>query len=239
MTSNELISVDDKESCAACLSAALATIMRGKLCDILLANRTPVTFEKDAILYDSEDEERTFFFLQSGVVKVGAITEDGHEMIYDVRKTGEVVGELSMCGRRPGSYWAVALERGEAIAVPYAEIIRAVQANPEVLRRLLELFCQSLADAYEQMSRLAVDDTLGRLTKVLLNLASKLGRPTSNGVEIPIYLTQEELSQMVVARRERVSTVLNSLRRQGLIQYSRRGHLILDMTALEKQAAAS
>ena len=69
-----MISVDDKESCAACVSAALATIVRGKLCDKLLSNRIPVTFEKDDILYDLGDGDHTFFFLQSGVVKVGTMT---------------------------------------------------------------------------------------------------------------------------------------------------------------------
>jgi len=42
---------------------------------------------------------------------------------------------------------------------------------------------------------------------------------------------------MVAARRERISTALNSLRRQGLVQYSMRGHLMLNMTGLESLPA--
>jgi hypothetical protein len=38
-----------------------------------------------------------------------------------------------------------------------------------------------------------------------------------------------------VARRERVSTALNLLRRRGMVQYSNHGHLLLDVTALESQ----
>ncbi|PYI57931.1 MAG: hypothetical protein DMC59_09845 [Verrucomicrobia bacterium] len=142
-----------------------------------------------------------------------------------------------MCGGTPRSDRAVALERSEAVAVPYVEVVGALQTNPDLLRKLLELFCQSLADAYEQVNRLAVDDTSQRLTKVLLDLASKLGRPAGKGIEIPTYLTQEEISQMVAVRRERVSTALNSLRRRGIIQYSRGGHLVLDVRALERHAA--
>jgi len=37
---------------------------------------------------------------------------------------------------------------------------------------------------------------------------------------------------MVGARRERVSTALNSLRRRGLVDYSSRGHLLLHVAAL-------
>ena len=52
-----------------------------------------------------------------------------------------------------------------------------------------------------------------------------------------MYLTQEEIAQMVGARRERVSTALNALRRRGMVQYSTRGHLVLDVRALEAHAA--
>jgi len=72
------------------------------------------------------------------------------------------------------------------------------------------------------------------LIKVLRSLALTVGQPSGSLVEIDAYLTHEELSHMVGARRERVSTALNSLRRGGLVRYSRRGRLLLDVRALEK-----
>ena len=80
------------------LSSALARTFQGKLCDVILRNRSVATFEKDQVIYDAGDENRTFFFLQTGFVKVGSITEDGRELIYDVRKAGDIVGELCASG---------------------------------------------------------------------------------------------------------------------------------------------
>jgi DNA-binding IclR family transcriptional regulator len=57
--------------------------------------------------------------------------------------------------------------------------------------------------------------------------------------EIDAYLTQEELAQMVVASRERVSTALNSLRRGGLVRYSADGHLLLNLAALDRWRPAN
>ena len=74
------------------LSAALATAFRGKLCDVVLRNRSVTTFEKDQVIYDVGDNNQTLFFLQQGYVKVGSVTGDGHELIYDVCKAGDVVG---------------------------------------------------------------------------------------------------------------------------------------------------
>jgi len=56
-------------------------------------------------------------------------------------------------------------------------------------------------------------------------------------VQIPVYLTQEEIAQMAGARRERISTALNSLRRRGIVQYSARGHMVIDVAALEPRSA--
>ena len=71
-----------------------------------------------------------------------------------------------------------------------------------------------------------------RLRKTLRSLADKLGATDGEFVEIGTYLTQDELAQMVKARRERVSTALNILRQSGVVQYSPRGRLRVDMRAL-------
>jgi hypothetical protein len=42
---------------------------------------------------------------------------------------------------------------------------------------------------------------------------------------------------MMVARRERISTALNFLRRQGMVQYTARGHLMIDLRTLESLSA--
>jgi len=91
----------------------------------------------------------------------------------------------------------------------------------------------ALTEAYEQVNILAVDDIVHRLVKALLRLAAKIGHRSGHVVEIPTYLTQEEISQMVAARRERVSTALNFLRRRGMVRYSNHGYLTLDTRALE------
>jgi CRP/FNR family transcriptional regulator, cyclic AMP receptor protein len=229
------IDFDDSLSQAA-VSTALISVFRGKFCDAILPNRKTTTFKKEEIIYDVGDKERTFFFLQNGFVKVGTITSDGHELIYDVRKGGDVVGELCASeARRPDR--AVALERTDAVPVPFEDLLEVVRKQPDLVARLVDVFCRALSEAYAQVNTLAVDDTIHRLSKVLLKLAVKIGQNSGPEVEIPTYLTQEEIAQMVVARRERISTALNFLRRKKMIQYTRLGHLLLNVTALESYSA--
>jgi CRP/FNR family cyclic AMP-dependent transcriptional regulator len=225
-------SIADSATHSGPLCSALARTFRGKLCDVILRNRTVATFEKDQVIYDVGDDKRMFFFLQKGYVKVGSITEDGHELIYDVRKAGDIVGELCACGQQRQDR-AVALERTEVIAVPLDEILEIVQTNRHLLQELVQMFCESLSDAYDQLNTLASRDTVHRLVRVLLRLGAQLGHAEGQRTELSAYLTQEEISQMVVARRERVSTAMNFLRNRGMVDYSHRGYLVLDLKALQ------
>lgn len=216
----------------ASLSSALATIFRGKLCETLLHDRPLRTFAKGSAIYDAGDNERTFFFVQSGVVKVGAVTDDGHEVIYDLRKEGDVVGELSASGT-PRRDRAVALEPTAVIAVPYEDILNSLQQNRPALQEIFDVICRALSAAYDQISLLSSGGTLDRLITVLLRLAKQLGRPSGRLVEVDAFLTQEEIAQMMASSRERVSAALNLLRNRAMVDYSRGGHLLVDVSALE------
>jgi CRP/FNR family transcriptional regulator, cyclic AMP receptor protein len=232
-TRAEAPAFDDSVDQQAVVSSVLASVFRGKFCDFILPNRTSTRFNKHDVIYNVGDDGRLFFFLQSGFVKVGTITPDGNEMIYDVRKSGDVIGELCASEKKRLDR-AVALEQTYAIGVPFEEIMAVLLQKPDLAAMLVEIFCRALKEAYAQVNTFASHDIIRRLSKVLLGLATKVGQKSDSLVEIPTYLTQEEISQMVAARRERVSTALNLLRRQGMVHYSTRGHLMLDVRALER-----
>jgi hypothetical protein len=93
------LEVDESFGQQAILSTALVSIFRGNFCDFILPNRKTTSFKKHSVIYEVGDPERTLYFLRDGFVKVGTVTADGREIIYDVRKKGDVIGEL--CASAP------------------------------------------------------------------------------------------------------------------------------------------
>jgi CRP/FNR family cyclic AMP-dependent transcriptional regulator len=165
---------DDTASRMASLSSALVPVFRGKFCGILLAARTAKTFDEKQVMYELGDKERLLYFVQRGIVKVGTVTDSGREIIYDIRKDGDVVGELCCLG---SLRWdrAVAVERTEAIAVLFDEAIESLAKHPAVLREFVDIFCRALSEAYDQVNRLAADNVERGLVEVLRKLGHKLG----------------------------------------------------------------
>ena len=72
-TEPELPAGLDSSISQSAVSAALATIFRGKFCDAILPGRRATTFKPKEVIYEVGDQERTFFFLQDGFVKLGTI----------------------------------------------------------------------------------------------------------------------------------------------------------------------
>lgn len=213
------------------MSTTLSTVLRGKFCDAVLPGRAATTFEKGQIIYDIGDDGRSLLFVRSGYAKVETLTRDGHSIIHDLRKAGDVLGELCAY-ERWRSNRAVALEATTLVAVPFDEVLQTIQKDPVLLRELVQVFCGALANAYQQVDTIAVGDTLHKLARALVRLGLECGRPAPGGIEIAAPVTQQELAQMVGVSRERLSMAMNALRAQGLADYSRGGRIVIDLAAL-------
>src|SRR5437773_9907979 len=102
---------------------------------------------------------------------------------------------------------AVALQLTEVVAVPYEEVLCAIQNNRQLLGELIQLFCDSLMDAYSLVTSLASRDTMQRLTRTPLDLAGSIGQPAGQRVETSVHLAQEEPRRLLHAAKGSLSGI--------------------------------
>jgi CRP/FNR family transcriptional regulator, cyclic AMP receptor protein len=211
-----------------CLS--LSSLFQGGLCETLTA-RKGRRFEGNQIIYNIGDRASSVFFLRQGLVKLNAVSSDGKEVILSVHKPNEIFGEFCLCeGKR--NEMAVAMEASEIVEIRFEELLEQLQQNHEAMLNFLISVCQRLSKAHQIISEFSFDNLPKRLARALLRLADDIGQESPNGTELTHYITQEELAQMVSARREVVSTALSRLRDRQLISYSRKGKLTINRAAM-------
>lgn len=208
----------------------LSSVFQGSLC-ATLTGRAGRTFDSDQIIYSVGTESRSIYFLRSGLVKITALSEDGREVILNVHKAGDIFGEFCLC-RTERNEMAVAMESSEVVEIKFEELLRQLQQNQDTAYNFLLSVTERLSKAYQTIADFSFDNLSGRLAKVLLRLADEFGRETESGTELDHYITQEEIAQMVSARREVVSAALKRLRDRKLIEYSRKGKLKINRPAL-------
>ena len=216
---------------------ALSMCFRGKLCDQLMS-RPGRLVAKGEPIYGLGDSAQSVFFLRQGLVKLTSLTEDGRELILRLHQVGDVFGELCHCtGERREQ--AVAMEDVEVVELSFDEFISHLQGNRPAFLLFLSNVAQQLSSAYEQIQTLSFSSTMERLVRTLNRLADEFGEPEGEWTRLTHYFRQDDLAQMVGARREVVSTLLNQLREQGLITYARKDGLLLHRPGLERYLLSS
>lgn len=188
--------------------------------------------EAGTLLYTMGQPAESVYLVRRGLVKTSLVSPSGQELTLHLYPAGDILGELCLCtGERREQ--AVALETSEVVEIPLAALLRRVRQDPQVALEFASAVCEHLADAHEGLRSLSFDPVTERLARALLGLADRLGETGARGRRIAYHMTQEELARMVGARREVVSGLLNRLRTDGLISYTRRGLIEVDRTALK------
>lgn len=210
---------------------ALSPCLRGKLCD-QLAQLPARHVRAGDHLYLMGNPARSLFLLQTGLVKTSLLSPAGQQLTLKIYKPGDILGELCLCGggRREQ---AIALEASTVTEIQLAALLGQLQRDPEAALELASMVCGRLTDAYEQAESSSWDTVLERLVRALVRLGADLGTASPDGTQIPRAITQDELAQIVAARREVVSSLLSRLRTSGHIRYTPRGSITIDRDALQ------
>lgn len=148
--------------------------------------------------------------VESGLLRVTRVREDGRELILDLFGPGDPVGD----GTGRPSAWTVQAQRpARLLGVPPS--VGAARA-PEVLERLAALTVD-----------LAWLDVASRLERRLEDVALRLGSPVPGGFRLPARFTQEELATFVGSSRESTNRAVRDLVRRGSLMHEGRGRYVV------------
>jgi CRP/FNR family transcriptional regulator/CRP/FNR family cyclic AMP-dependent transcriptional regulator len=193
-------------------------------------------FAKDVILFHKGSPAQSLYLIESGEVRIFALSETGHEITLDVYGPGECFGETALLDGNLRSTGAMALEKTVTYTLGRDGLLRCLELHPQVARRLLALLAHRLEHATAYAENLAFLDVAGRVAAVLLELAARHGAEHGS-VDIELQLTQSELASWVCASREMVNKVLAAYREQKLILMEGHTITILDFGGLKRKIA--
>jgi DNA-binding transcriptional ArsR family regulator len=148
----------------------------------------------------------------SGVVALTILHEDGAEVLLGLLGPGQVLAGHS----RDVGYLQCHAHADTAVWVqPWSKAVLQPGFAERLRDRLRTLEAWAAMQARPSLER--------RLLGILSLLAEQFGRPTSQGVEIEVGITQSQLASAVGATRSTVTRLLGRLRRRGLLIAVRSG----------------
>ncbi|TAN38564.1 MAG: Crp/Fnr family transcriptional regulator [Nitrospirae bacterium] len=161
-----------------------------------------------------------------GELKVSLLHEDGREAVLAELSRGDFFGEISFIDNKARSATVTALTDVQMLFLPGKHFIGVLRENADIGISILSVMGKRLRRSNEAIETLTFLDVTGRVSKLLLELASVHGEKNADGSIRIKGITHQKIALQVGASREAVTKTLQSLEEKGLIS-AKRGEIII------------
>jgi CRP/FNR family cyclic AMP-dependent transcriptional regulator len=192
-------------------------------------------YRRNEVIFHQDDPGMDLHIIKTGQVKIATVSPEGEEIIMALLTTGDSFGEIALLDGKPRSATAVAMEPTQTLTLSRDDFLTAIAANVEMMTAVLA----SVAAGWRKTSHLLEDATFldlpARLAKRLLELAEKHGVKTSEGTEIDLRLTQQDLAAAAGVSRVAINRQLRLFQDSGLISLDKKRIIVLRPEELRKR----
>jgi CRP-like cAMP-binding protein len=191
-------------------------------------------FTPGATMCVEGDPATHVFVLVAGLVKILAVTRDGHEQVLALRGNGDIVGDIAgeTTGHRNATVQAVDTVR--ALIVRYDRFSAFLDSHPGAGRAYRHAVVQRWNDTATILRNFSMTNGAQRVARLLLDLAIQYGRGKDGEIDVP--LTQEELAGLAGTSRATVARAFNNWRGRGFIRTGQRRITITNPDGLKRIA---
>lgn len=169
-------------------------------------------------VFAKRQDADAMFIVLSGRIKIFTDSAGKKRKTFAYLAEGEFFGEMALVEELPRTASAQAVEASRLMLIYKKDFQRLLARDPKLTLYLLRTVCARLRHANEEIEGMLFRNILGRVAKVVLELARRSGEPWQDGgLAFKQRFTQQELADLVGTTREPLTRALSSLRRAGLV----------------------
>jgi CRP/FNR family transcriptional regulator len=184
---------------------------------------TRAQFRKHDTLFRAGSDGNDVYVLMSGRVKVYALSPVGRAVTLWFCLPGEVFGLTEIARSSPRMVYAETCTEAEVLILPCDRLRARLVSDSATAMQVVDMLSCRLRQLSDAMLNLITDDVNTRVTKLLLRLHARYGKPLqTGGFLLDLPLTHQDMADMIGTTRQSVSTAVTHLRQQGLL--STTGH---------------
>ncbi len=183
-------------------------------------------YERGRYVFLQGEPATLLFVIKAGRIKLVKTDADGSEILVDIRKAGDFIGETFLSEESDYPLTAECVEDSLLCGFSRERFERLVTAHPKIGLQIMRNMSERISWLTSRVGGLSATHLEDRLFAVLSTVAHEHGTPIEGGLMIEFPLTHEELSFLVGAHRVSVTKALKSLRESGKVTLAGK-HLIL------------
>lgn len=185
---------------------------------------------RGATIYPQGAHAEHVYYIHLGQIRLYQVGPDGEERLAEILGPGQWFGATALSDQPIYVGQAVAASEAQLSRVSAANLLEYVSQHPQAALPVIRALACSLRSVREDAARLQFQDCNQRLVEAMLRF-SESSAATTQGNDIVLHLTHEQLAQAVGAARETVSLALTEMRHRNLVRTGR-NRLIFNRDAL-------
>jgi len=196
------------------------------------------TFPHNAIIYRPGDTSDRVYLLKSGRVRLMRIGKNGTRSVVSILRAGDLFGELFRPEGSAIEEMSIAAGEAEVWSIEGRDFRAQLEARPAMSIDVIRAYADRVRGLRQRVLGLTFKEVPARLADTLLTLAEAHGERCPHGGETDLRgITQQDLADLVGASRSFVSTLINEMKRDGVLGNVGRILCVRDQKALRKLAS--
>jgi CRP/FNR family transcriptional regulator len=193
-------------------------------------------FARGETLFEQDSPSDAFYAIASGRVKIFKMMPNGKDVILEVFGPGDPLGAVAVYMDRPFPASAAAIEDTTCVIIPRAAFFRLIDTQPSLVRGLLLGLTVRLVELTNRLAELTGGRIEPRFARLLLKLASEMGRQERGGTFIPLALSRQELADLTGTTIETCIRIMSRWNKDGIVRTEKDGFVVLDRAQLDRIA---
>lgn len=179
------------------------------------------------------------YFLESGRAKVYHLSPTGKEILLWFCFPGEIFGLAEVCHGGGRQVYAETCAPSRVLSVGQDDFKTYLATHPPVALLVNDVLACRLRNLGNIIQSLVASDVNERVAQLIVRLAATHGQRTQDGdITLDIRLTHQEMANMIGTTRQSVTSALNQLRRQGVLDFDVHHHIRVRSKTQVTQAGA-
>lgn len=219
------------------LREVLSFPAQNKFTDRILPQLIPLareySFKRGSFIYSMGERAEAVYILRKGRIKIGVYSDDGREIIKSVLYKESLFGELALVNRNYRNEFARVIdEETLVLSIKISDVRRLMERSADFSSLVLHLIGKRAQKLEQKYESLIFKDARTRVVELLRELSLRLGKPLVNGIMVKHRLTHQELANMAVVSRQKVTETLNCLKSEGSIHFERNMFIVQSLAKL-------
>jgi len=198
----------------------LLTLETNKWADLIKHGQIKYYPKNYTIVSTSTVVDRLYYILE-GKVKYSLLDQEGNEKILAILGKGSLFGEGPLLANAPTNISAVATSGCKVCELTLEQVVKSITNCPELAIEIIKSMSYKIKILIDQVEDISFKCPLARIANLIYKLATNYGIDTEKGIKLQPNFTHQELANLVGCSRVSVSRALNTLKSEGLIDYSR------------------